>query len=443
MNYKKIIAAASVLTLFAGMASGCGKETENPGDTSELSVVTENNTESNITESNNDKENSVTETAPEKNDKKTTSAKEDKSTDNVTTAAATTAKSGNSSGGGNTGGSGSSGNSGASGNSGSSGNSGGGEAPSSGGETSSGEESSYTAEVTFGSSPSIKGSNASVDGKIVRITAGGDYLIRGKSGDAQVYVATATEEKVTLILDDLDIACSDGPAINIAEAKRCTIKLAEGSSNYLRDGGTDKINDGVIFSNDTLRFKGSGYLEINSGNAHGIASDDDVIIEDGRYLINSIKSGIFAHDDITVNGGDLNVYGGTNGIKSKGTVNINGGKAVISGGSKEEKSSIYSAAAFTYTGGTVFAAGNKVTAPASTPNPYIVASFGDTILAGTELKLYLNGGEQVNFRPHNDFRCVIMLTPDIYEGSVFSASLNGDQTEDFETSAGQNVFQIG
>lgn len=437
MNYRKMIAAASALALFAGLTAGCGKETENPGDTSELSVVTEkDNTDSNISKGVDDEESSGSETSPEKKEKKTTSAKEENPSDSVTSAAVTTAKSGSSSGGGNTGGSGGSGSSGNSGGS-------GGGSSSGGGDTSSGETSSYTAEVTFGSSPSVKGSNASADGKTVRITAGGDYLIKGSSGDAQVYVATATEEKVTLILENLDIACSDGPAINIAEAKRCTIKLAEGSSNYLRDGGTDKINDGVIFSNDTLRFKGSGYLEINSGNAHGIASDDDVIIENGRYLINSIKSGIFAHDDITVNGGELTVYGGTNGIKSKGTINFNGGKAIVSGGSKEEKSSIYSAAAFNYTGGTIFAAGNKVTAPASTPNPYIVASFGDTVSAGTELKLFLNGGEQVNFRPHNDFRCVMMLTPDIYEGSVFSASLNGDSTGDFETSGGQNIFQIG
>ena len=109
--------------------------------------------------------------------------------------------------------------------------------------------------------------------------------------------------------------------------------------NTLRDGGNDKTNDGVIFSNDTLRFKGNGTLNIISGNAHGIASDDGIIFENGIYNITSIKSGLFAHDDVTINGGTLDIKGGTNGIKSKGTLNINGGTAVVSGGTKEEKSS--------------------------------------------------------------------------------------------------------
>lgn len=95
-------------------------------------------------------------------------------------------------------------------------------------------------------------------------------------------------------------------------------------------------------------------MNITSGNAHGIASDDDIIIENGTYNITSVKSGIFAHDDITISGGNLDIKGGTNGIKSKGTINISGGNSIISGGTKEEKSSIYSAGAFNYSGGYVF-----------------------------------------------------------------------------------------
>ena len=111
--------------------------------------------------------------------------------------------------------------------------------------------------------------------------------------------------------------------------------------NFLSDGGKDKVNDGVIFSNDTVRLKGNGELNITANNAHGIASDDDIIIDNGTYNITSKKSGLFAHDDITINEGSLNIKGGTNGIKSKGTLNINGGNTVISGGTKEDKSSMW------------------------------------------------------------------------------------------------------
>lgn len=431
MNYKKIFAAAAVLTLLSGFV-GCGKESgENSGDTqlpavSDPAVISDKaestmavsavSTASTSNEEKSDDKSAAATAKKESSDAKSTTLKA-----GGNSSAKATAKP-------------------------SSGNSAATTAQPSGGSTGTEppvEEKSYTAEITFGGSPSIKGDNAAVDGKIVRISAGGDYVIKGRAADAQIYVATVSEEKVTLILDGLDIACSDGPAININEAKRCTIKLASGSQNYLRDGGTDKINDGVIFSNDTLRFKGDGgYLEINSGNAHGIASDDDIIFEGGNYNITSIKSGVFAHDDITINGGELNVFGGTNGLKSKGTVNINGGVSVISGGSKEEKSSIYASAAFYYNDGKVFAAGNKVTAPASAPNPYVVTSFDPPASAQSEVRLYLDGGEQVCFRPHNDFRCVLMLTPDIAEGKSFSVNVNGSDSEEFQIGGGQNLFQF-
>lgn len=277
---------------------------------------------------------------------------------------------------------------------------------------------------------------------VINITSGGDYLVRGYTAEGQIYISTENEEKVEITLDGVDISCSDAPAILVNQAKRCVIKLADGSANYLRDGGTDKVNDGVIFSNDTLRIKGEGTLEITAGNAHGIASDDDVIIESGTYIINAVKSGIFAHDDITVNGGNLQIYGGTNGIKSKGTVNINGGDMYISGGSKEEKSSIYASAVFNYTGGNVYAAGNQVTPPSSTPNPYIVLNYQNGAGAGSTVGFVLDGTEKAVMNPHNNFRCVLMLSPDIYIGGTFTAYLDGSASEDFTVAEGQNLFTI-
>lgn len=281
-------------------------------------------------------------------------------------------------------------------------------------------EEKYTASITLGSSPNFTGSNVSVEGSVVKINAGGDYIFTGSISNGQIYVNTATEEKVTLVLDGVDISNSSGPAIFIDEAKKCTIKIKEGSVNNLSDGGRDKINDGVIFSNDTLRFKGGGELNITSGNAHGIASDDDIIIENGTYNITSIKSGIFAHDDIT----------------------ISGGNSIISGGTKEEKSSIYSAGAFNYSGGYVFAAGNMVSAPTNTDIPYIVADLGTSFPAGSEVEMVLDGVQMSDFAPHNNFRCLMMLAPDIAIGSSFYAVINGNDYETNTVNGIQNIFNI-
>ena len=151
---------------------------------------------------------------------------------------------------------------------------------------------------------------------------------------------SADEEKVKILLDGVSISNSSGPAILVNDAKKCIIELVDGTESVLSDGAKDKVNDGVIFSNDTLKIKGGGSLKINANNAHGIASDDDIVIDGGNFDITSKKSGIFAHDDITINDGNFSIKGGTNGIKSKGTMNINGGYAVLSGGTKEEKSSV-------------------------------------------------------------------------------------------------------
>ena len=300
-------------------------------------------------------------------------------------------------------------------------------------------ESEYTAEITMGATPKAVGENVTIEGNTVIITAGGDYLVKGSTDNGQVCVSTATEEKVKVILDGVDIANSAGPAILIDEAKKCTVELMNGTVSVLRDGAKDKINDGVIFSNDTLRIKGGGELCIYSNNAHGIASDDDVIIEGGTFEINSIKSGIYAHDDITVNDGELTIFGGTNGLKSKGTININGGRCVISGGTKEEKSSIYAGGPFNYTGGYVFAAGNQVSAPTTSANPFVIVDLGGSFDAGSAVEMVLDSAQMIAFEPHNNFRCLMMLAPEISAGSSYYTVINGSGGKTITLADGQNI----
>ena len=261
----------------------------------------------------------------------------------------------------------------------------------------------------------------------------------GTNEDFKKVVDELHKAGIKVVLDGVDIANESGPAIFIDEAKKCTVELLDGTTSVLKDGAKDKINDGVIFSNDTLRIKGGGELCIYSNNAHGIASDDDVIIEDGIFEINSIKSGIFAHDDITVNGGELTVFGGTNGLKSKGTININGGRCVISGGTKEEKSSVYAGAALNYTGGSLFAAGNQVTTPSTSVNPFVVVDLGGSYDADSTVEMLLDSTQMVSFQPHNNFRCLMMLTPEIGVGSSYKTIIDGKEGKEFTLSDGQNL----
>lgn len=442
MNYKKIIAAAMSLVMMTAV-TGCGNGKEIVDDW-ESPLGTEETTESDDNEKSETKP-AETEKAADESAEKTTSAADKADKNKTTTTAKVTTKK-------------------ASSNNSSSEDSGSEEDSEESGENSEEKpkttkapdkpetptvttvvtepEKTFDAEITFNETVSVKGVNAEASGSVVKITAGGDYIVKGSTSNGQIYISTATEEKVEITLDNVDISCDGGPAIFVNEAKRCVLKLADGSVNYLRDSGRDKINDGVIFSNDTLRIKGEGYLEVNAGNAHGIASDDDVIIESGEYYINSIKSGIIANDNITINGGELTIFGGTNGMKSKGSMNINGGTAWICGGSKEEKSSIYASAGLYYTGGYVYAAGNMVTPPTETPNPYIVVNWTSGLPAESTVGFVLGGTEFAALTPKSPFRCVMMLAPDILIGDGFTPFVDGTGNGDFTVAEGQNLYVI-
>ena len=466
MNYRKILAFAAALTMVTALAS-CGKDSDD--ETAAESIVISETDESLETADESSEDNTAETKEEDKKESETTKAKSKKTKEKTTASTtakdstATTAAGAAANSGGQTSSDGNSGNTASSGGSSApSDNSGGASSGSTdSGNTSSGGESgesaspentaeetkTFDAEITFAGAPSVSGSNAEVSGNSVVITSGGDYHITGSSSDGQIVVETATEEKVKIVLDGVDLTCSSGPALFIREAKKCTVELADGSSNSLQDTAKDKVYDGVIFSNDTLRIKGGGSLNITAGNRHGIASDDDIFIEGGTYVINSVKTGIFAHEGVTVNGGDLTINGGTNGIKSYNTkdpskafVEINGGNLVISGGMKEEKSSIY-APAFRYNGGNVYATGNKVTEPETAASPYAVFYYPEGGAAGSSLTLSVDGVAKAAMTPQSNFKCALMLSPDIHSGSKVTSELNGTSAE-FEITDTKNVFTV-
>ena len=443
MKYSRLLAAAAAVTmLFSGYS--CGKDDNkassdvNDSTVSDSAETTEKKSSKDSKSSKTDKkdgEKTTTEKKDEKSDKKTTTTKAGEKKSDTTT----TAKKDSSDKGGNNSGGGSSNN-----NDNNNSSQGGSNNESDG----SGEEvKEYTAEITLGGTPKVTGSNVTVNGSTVIITAEGDYIFSGSVSEGQIIVRTgvaATEDKVTLVLNGVDISNSSQPAIFIDECKRCTIKPKEGSVNYVSSGVEKKSahETGAIFSNDTIKLKGNGELNITATASHGINSDDDVVIESGTYNIESRKSGIIANADVTINDGNIRVKSGTNGIKSEGTLNVNGGYTVISGGTKEEKSAVYAYSTFSYTNGYLYAAGNKVSTPTYSDHPYIVADLGEVIGGGSTVEMVLDGTQVVSMEPHNEFRCLMLLSPDVHEGSNFYTVINGNSSEEFNVSVGQNLFSL-
>ena len=203
--------------------------------------------------------------------------------------------------------------------------------------------------VLSDSGATVTGNGAYVDGNTVIITEGGDWEVTGTCSDGMIYVRSCADDeekdindKVKLRLNGMSLTNPDGPAIYFDRCKKAFITIESGSTNTVTDGtsytktieehvidGTTYSIDasaakGAIHTDDTLEVKGKGTLNVNGNYKHGIATDDDISIENGVINITSVKDGIHANDDITLNGKNIEITINTqsDGLDSEGTLNL-------------------------------------------------------------------------------------------------------------------------
>lgn len=292
----------------------------------------------------------------------------------------------------------------------------------------------------LGDSVRFEGKGIAARGSKVGITKGGTYRISGSLSDGQIEINT--EKKVVLQLDGVSIKNSAGSAINVINAKRVNVELMPGTVNSLEDGSIQHdVDKGALFSNDTLEIGGSGTLNIRSNYAHGIASDDDIIVNGGRLHIVSTKSGLFANDDITINGGTLYCDAGTNGIKCKNTISINGGTSVLMGGTREEKGAVIAIGGLTINGGTLYAVGNTCTLPLASSGQNVVAvNFASALSANMLTRIASGSSPLFTLSSPRAYKTVLYSGSGLREGASYTVStggmVSGGNTADYVTTGG-------
>ena len=296
------------------------------------------------------------------------------------------------------------------------------------GETEEDEENSSSddlaALILLGDEISISGQGAETDGENVYITAGGTYSFSGELKDGQIDINTT--EKVKIILDGAYISNSSGPALMVTDAKKVTLILEEGTSNYLGDEQNNSEYDAALFTNDTLVIKGEGTLVINGNNWEGISSDDD-IIESGTLRIIAQDDGLNAHDDITIEGGYVYILAGGDGIDSNGTIHISGGMVISLGSTAGGDGGIDSVNVFKITGGTLIATGNTSAAPVSDSSQYSLYFKNDTILPEGTL-FYIEdpqGNEILTFAPERSYLSVLHSSAELTADTEYQICLGG------------------
>ena len=192
-----------------------------------------------------------------------------------------------------------------------------------------------------GNSISVTGSGAVVDGSTVTVTSDGTYNLSGTLNDGRVIVDTDDSDDVILILDGVNITCSDNAPIFVVNASDAVIRLADGTENFITDGDTytypvgEDEPDAAIYSKDDLVIEGGGSLIVDANFKHGIASRDDIDINGGTITVTAQKHGILGRDSVVILDGNISINAGSDGIQSNNDSNPDKGYITIEGGTIE------------------------------------------------------------------------------------------------------------
>lgn len=175
----------------------------------------------------------------------------------------------------------------------------------------------------------------------LKITSGGVYTLSGEISDGMIEIDT--EKDVKLILNNVTVTNSNGPAIYVANADTIIIETADGTENTFTDSSTytnwDEDVCATIFSHDDLVLQGSGTLIVNGNYADGIVGKDDLKVVSGTYKIDAKDDALRGRDSVYVVDGDFTLVSGGDSLKSnnsdesdKGWIKIDDGKFSISAG---------------------------------------------------------------------------------------------------------------
>lgn len=176
----------------------------------------------------------------------------------------------------------------------------------------------------------------------VTITSSGEYVIQGTLTDGQIIVDVPDTDTsvVTLILNGVDVTCSNSAAIYVKSADKVVLSLVEGTVNNFEDGSeytyddaTEEEPNACIFSKDDLVISGKGTLNVKGNFNNGIASKDDLTITGGIINVEAVNNGIKGKDSIAVKDGDITVNAGADAFKSDNTSDTEKGFILIDGGS--------------------------------------------------------------------------------------------------------------
>lgn len=174
-----------------------------------------------------------------------------------------------------------------------------------------------------GTSVTESSDDVEVSGTTVTITAAGTYSFRGNLTNGQIVVDAAESDLIRLLLDGVDINCTNSAPIYIKSAEKVIVVVNENTENTLTDGSSydyDDVEDeepnATIFSKTNLTLFGEGKLTIDGNFNDAINSKDGLIVDVNQLEIDAVDDGIRGKDYLIIKDGTINITTGGDGLKS-------------------------------------------------------------------------------------------------------------------------------
>ena len=199
-------------------------------------------------------------------------------------------------------------------------------------------ESNAISIVLNGNSIECNSSTVCIDGTKATITSAGQYLISGTLTNGQIVVNTQDESAVKLLMNGVNINCSNTAPLYIYNAEKAVLVLLDNTENVFTDGSTYTFASGedepnaTIYSKADLTIYGEGKLTVTGNYNDGITSKDGLIIKNANLSVTAKDDGIRGKDYLITNTSAFTINAGGDGIKSDNDENSTAGYINIESG---------------------------------------------------------------------------------------------------------------
>ena len=168
------------------------------------------------------------------------------------------------------------------------------------------------------------------------ITESGTYHLTGSLEDGLISINPGNDGVIRLILDNVNIENSAGPAIACYSGDDLVIELI--GENHLTDSedypsSLDEDVKGALYSKADLTFQGDGSLNLTANYQDGIVGKDDVKFNSGTYNIVAADDGIRGKDSVYIVNGNYTINSAADAIKSTNETDTDKGFVMIENGS--------------------------------------------------------------------------------------------------------------